>query len=105
MSQKQAGETATWSFHKHEKLTMEMSSAPNAIQLFKEEGKKKPFQTRPITSRVKGGKKQEGKREGGGPESLHSSIYNHSGSEQPHSKCQKALFKTPHLKLNVVFSS
>lgn len=41
MSQKQAGETATWSFHKHEKLTMEMSSAPNAIQLFKEEGKKK----------------------------------------------------------------
>jgi len=43
MSQKQVEETATLSFHKHEKGTMEMSLAPNAIQLFEEEGKKKGF--------------------------------------------------------------
>lgn len=44
-----------------------MSLAPNAIQLFKEEGKKKAFQTWPITSRVKGGKKSKkarGREEG-----------------------------------------
>lgn len=98
MSQKQAEETATWSFHKHEKLTMEMSL---------ERQKKKPFRHGLSPAVLKGGKKSKKARgrEGGGPESLHSSIYNHSGSEQPHSKCQKALFKTPHLKLNVVFSS
>lgn len=87
---------------------MEMSSTSNAIQLFKKEGLKKSlFRQGLLPAVLKGArkKKQEGKREGGGPESLHSSIYNHSGSEQPHSKCQKALFKTPHLKLNVVFSS
>lgn len=80
---------------------MEMSSVQNAIQL--EEGEKRLFKRK--KRRVKGERKQEGKmRQGGEDPNLHSSIYNHSGSEQPHSKCQKALFKTSHLKLNVVFS-
>lgn len=66
MSQKQAGETAAWSFHKHEKLTMEMYSAPNAIQLFEEEGKKKkkPFR-QGLSPAVLKGEKKARRQEGG----------------------------------------